>query len=78
MLKGTRAGFLPGGTAACLMPALAARAQDLALTPTPSVPATAMCTVMGEGGHGLVLQPFHMHAVFSHLCHVKCDAEGRL
>lgn len=37
------------GAAACLMPVLAARTQDLALTATPSVPATAICTARGRG-----------------------------
>lgn len=36
------------GASACFMPALATIAQDLALPPTPSAPATAMCTA-GRG-----------------------------
>lgn len=41
------------------MPALAALAQDLALTPMPSVPATAICTA--TEWQGLAPNPFHMH-----------------
>ncbi len=63
------------GAAARFMPALAALAHDLALTPTPSAPATARCTARG---HGLALCPFHMHIALPGLRHVKCDADGAL
>lgn len=63
------------GASACFMPALAALAQDLALKPTPSAPATAICTASREG---LAIYPFHMHVVLSDPCHLKCDEEGGL
>lgn len=46
------------GTSASFMRVLAALARDLALTPVPSVPANAICTVRGGG---LALHWFYMH-----------------
>ena len=64
------------GAAACFMPALAALAQVLALTHMPSAPATAIRTARGQGLAHFI--HFTCTPSLSGLCHVKCDADGKL